>query len=255
MSPDPAAAAAVEEVVAGLGALGGFFEIGMGPVEPGWRPLRELCTDTDGLADRIADVAARLDTGEPRVAASIMFQGLAARLWSPPLAAAVVHDTLIDLSPGSVYWQAVPSGPLPLRAARLTAWEVRDPAAIAGRLYHGVLAGLLEPLAPAVQEIVKIAPGLLWGNAASALAGAVCAIARVRPAHAGRAVALGRELLSLGRLRGSGELVEPAPGQPFFVRRSCCLYYRVPGGGKCGDCSLLDERALREQWARAIHGS
>ncbi|MFD2121439.1 (2Fe-2S)-binding protein [Streptomyces cirratus] len=23
-----------------------------------------------------------------------------------------------------------------------------------------------------------------------------------------------------------------------FTRRSCCLYYRVPGGGLCGDCVL-----------------
>jgi FhuF-like iron-sulfur protein len=23
-----------------------------------------------------------------------------------------------------------------------------------------------------------------------------------------------------------------------FRRRSCCLYYRVPGGGLCGDCTL-----------------
>ncbi|WP_372507037.1 (2Fe-2S)-binding protein [Actinomadura madurae] len=23
-----------------------------------------------------------------------------------------------------------------------------------------------------------------------------------------------------------------------FVRNNCCLYYRVPGGGMCGDCGL-----------------
>ncbi|TDC76951.1 ferric iron reductase, partial [Actinomadura sp. 7K507] len=23
-----------------------------------------------------------------------------------------------------------------------------------------------------------------------------------------------------------------------FVRHNCCLYYRVPGGGMCGDCGL-----------------
>ncbi|WP_250213408.1 (2Fe-2S)-binding protein [Acrocarpospora catenulata] len=40
--------------------------------------------------------------------------------------------------------------------------------------------------------------------------------------------------LELGRLRGTGRFA----GEPFFVRRSCCLYYRVPGGGTCGDCVL-----------------
>ena len=50
---------------------------------------------------------------------------------------------------------------------------------------------------------------------------------------------LGRELLRMGVLHGTGELAEPDPGQPFFVRRSCCLYYRLPTGGKCGDCALI----------------
>jgi ferric iron reductase protein FhuF len=31
------------------------------------------------------------------------------------------------------------------------------------------------------------------------------------------------------------------PGHPSgigFARTTCCLYYRVPGGGKCADCVL-----------------
>jgi hypothetical protein len=34
----------------------------------------------------------------------------------------------------------------------------------------------------------------------------------------------------------------------FLVRSSCCLFYRVPGSGTCGDCVLTPERARREQW-------
>ncbi|MGI5249917.1 (2Fe-2S)-binding protein [Actinacidiphila glaucinigra] len=39
-------------------------------------------------------------------------------------------------------------------------------------------------------------------------------------------------------LRDAGGLRLTGPGAPAYVRRSCCLYYRVPGGGLCGDCAL-----------------
>lgn len=41
-----------------------------------------------------------------------------------------------------------------------------------------------------------------------------------------------------GPLEGTGTyLHEPGLGVA-FLRRSCCLYYKVPGGGLCGDCVL-----------------
>jgi iron complex transport system ATP-binding protein len=92
----------------------------------------------------------------------------------------------------------------------------------------------------------------LWGNAASALGGTVRALARERPEHAADALALGNLLLGLGDLRGTGVFTEPAPGRLFFTRASCCLYYRIPGGGKCGDCVLLDPDTRRAQWAQAL---
>ncbi|WP_431901844.1 (2Fe-2S)-binding protein [Nonomuraea sp. bgisy101] len=239
----PVLPAVIAGAVADVSTIGGFFEMGVGPIGPGWRPLADL-----PVRHRIDDAAVRLGTGETRVAASLLFQGLAARLWSPVVGVAVAHGLLVDVDPSQVHWYPTPSGPLPLRAQRLTGRRVVG-TSLAEPLYRAVVPGLLEPLAQAVQEIVKIAPGLLWGNAASALAGAVQTLTRGRPELAGRAIALGRELLALGVLRGSGELVEPAPDRPFFVRRSCCLYYRVPGGGMCGDCVLLDQITRREQWA------
>jgi hypothetical protein len=43
-----------------------------------------------------------------------------------------------------------------------------------------------------------------------------------------------------GLLAGTGELRPPRPPDRdwSFRRRSCCLYYRVPGGELCGDCVL-----------------
>jgi len=46
-------------------------------------------------------------------------------------------------------------------------------------------------------------------------------------------------------LRGTGEFVRSGPGGPRlqFVRHSCCLPYRVPGAGTCGDCVLTASRS------------
>ncbi|WP_344972704.1 (2Fe-2S)-binding protein [Streptosporangium fragile] len=223
-----------------------------GPGEPGWRPLTALHADVAGLGSMVSGVARRLGTGERRIAASLLFQGLAARFWSPVVGAVALRGVLPDLVPARVRWRPVPAGPLPLLAADPAGWEVADPGRVAGLLYRNVVDELLDPLAQAVRETTGIAAGLLWGNAASALAGTLRTIVTERPDAAPRALRLTRELLGLGVLRGTGELAEPVPGQPFFVRRSCCLHYRLPGGGTCGDCSLLAPEIRREQWARAL---
>ncbi|MFC7642539.1 (2Fe-2S)-binding protein [Streptosporangium lutulentum] len=238
-----------------MATISAYFELETGPLESGWLPLTELLTGPSVLSGRIAEVARRLGTTEDLVAASIFFQGLAARLWSPVIGAAVTRGVLVDLAPDRAFWRPTPSGPLPLRVAHPEGWEITDPNRAAEPIYRVVVTGLLEPLARTTREVTKIAPGLLWGNAASALAGTVQAIARRHPGHAAGASALGRELLSTGVLEGGGELAEPAPGHSFFVRRSCCLYYRLPGGGMCGDCALIDPEIRREQWTRAVRAA
>ncbi|WP_283135481.1 (2Fe-2S)-binding protein [Rhizohabitans arisaemae] len=230
-APDRMARALAD--VAGINA---YFEISVGePVGPGWSPLTTLCTDGAVLAALISDMGERLGTGETRVAASIWFQGLAARVWSPVLGAVLAHDLLIRCGPADLHWRAAESGPMPLRLAAPQGWRFDETGQVAEPLHRVVVTGILEPLVRAVREIVPIAPGLLWGNAASALAGTLGTLAGARPGTAARAVPLGRELLSRGVLRDTGVFGEGPP----FVRRSCCLYYRVPGGGLCGDCVLL----------------
>lgn len=232
--------------------MGDRFELGVGRVETGWRPFTDLLTDAGVLEQRIEDMAERLGTAEARVAASILFQKLASRLCSPLFGAVVAHGLIVELDPGRVHWRPAPDSVPPLRTTDLAGREIRDPARTAERMYQAVVPELLEPLAEAVQGVVKIAPGLLWGNVASSLAGTVRALARVRPELAGAALALAREMLDLGLLRDKGELAESAPGHPFFVRRSCCLYYRARDGRKCGDCALDDPDARRDRWARAV---
>ena len=182
------------------------------------------------------------------MAASILFQGLAARLWSPVVTTAVAHGIVPDLT--GLHYRWAPGAPVGLW---LAAPAGRRSADLAGAVHCTVL-GRLVPLREAMRAVAGIADGLMWGNAASALAG-VRRAAAVRPALEGPLTDMVERLLALPPLAGTGELVRPFPERPerFYLRRNCCLYYRVPpGGGYCGDCVLLDPERRARQWRAAI---
>ncbi|WP_066373823.1 (2Fe-2S)-binding protein [Herbidospora mongoliensis] len=188
----------IETAVADIAAINAFFAIGVG----GGVPLVERLHD-DAVID---ETAKRLLTQDRRAAASILFQGAMARLWSPYVALRAAYGISIDLSD-----------------ARWSDDGVRVPSLREGPRFA------LEPL---VAALPWVSPLVLYGNAASALVGAVGAFSRARPGDASRADSLQRELLAEGPL--AGRLDRRG------VRRSCCLYYRV--GGICGDCVLLAVR-------------
>jgi hypothetical protein len=216
------------EALGDIAEIGPFFAVGIDPDVPDhplWRPFTELCGRA--LPDQIAAVRTRLGTDEPRVAASLLFQGVAGRLWSPLLATAAVHGVVPDLDPDRTYWRAASPGPILLTVPGADALD----AEALGRV---ALERHLRPLVTAVREVTPVAEGLLWGNAASALAGALAVLGGARPRYAEPAGRLVVDLLAAPPLRGTGVL-----GPAGFRRRSCCLYYRVPGGGLCGDCALL----------------
>jgi ferric iron reductase protein FhuF len=108
-----------------------------------------------------------------------------------------------------------------------------------------VVTGLLAPLVAAVQARVSIAGRVLWGDAASAVASARGLVAAARPDAASRATVFAEHLLTTPPLAATAALRPPQPPDLrwTFRRRSCCLYYRVAGGGVCADCVLLDRRA------------
>ncbi|MFB9837961.1 ferric iron reductase, partial [Actinoallomurus acaciae] len=103
--------------LADVARIGPFFALDTDPDiagHPLWRPFTELAGRA--LPDQIAAVLARLGVGERRVAASLLFQGIAGRLWSPVLATAVEHDVVPDLDPARTYWRAASPGPVLLAA-------------------------------------------------------------------------------------------------------------------------------------------
>ncbi|MFI1722015.1 (2Fe-2S)-binding protein [Streptomyces sp. NPDC020489] len=221
-----------------LRPLGGFFLLrtGAGPRAALPTLAQAYAAEKEEVYEhvvtfRVRKVGAALRAPEPRVAASVAQQGLAARLWSIALGCAVLYGRMPDLDARLLRWD--PDGSAP---DDLWLTEVRPRPGDAAHLAQVVLEGHLEPLAAALRTRYRIAPGLLRGNAASALTGAARQLESWARAH-GRADAVARtraltaDLLAHPLLAGTGTLTGSA-----FRRRSCCLYYRVPGGGVCGDC-------------------
>ncbi|NBE52100.1 IucA/IucC family C-terminal-domain containing protein [Streptomyces boluensis] len=213
-----------------LASVGGFFALRSG-TSPTAVPLAEVYAgDGARLAARVDTVTARLAAPEVRIGVSVAQLGLAARLCSVALGGAALYGRVLDLDPRRLSWDPDGSSPddLWLDAVRTLPVEA---------LGDSLVEGHLAPLAAALRRRYRIAEPLLWGNAGSALAGAVRALhtwagSAGRPEVAERALDLGADLFCRPELRGTGTL----GALPRFRRRSCCLYYRCPGGGVCGDC-------------------
>ncbi|MEY9210664.1 (2Fe-2S)-binding protein [Thermobifida halotolerans] len=239
-----------------LAGLGGYFELV--PLDSaasgGLHSFAELYGTPELLDARIAWVAHRYGPVEPRVSASVAHLGFAARLVSPALAAACA-GTVLDVPAASLLWRE--------GSERVTSWlagpygaaAVPDGADGAAELLRQSLVERhLRPLGAAVRSRVRVSERLLWGNAAAAVGGAVQMISLKRPEWADRAAAIATALVERAPLAGLGHLVRPDADRPhrFFVRRSCCLYYRAPEGGKCGDCALLDSGTRARRWRSAM---
>jgi hypothetical protein len=262
-------------------AAGGFFAVELGPIErmpsaPGqapWRPWSDLTDLTDGPgvigvridATRVA-LAARVG-GDPegievRVAASLVQLGLAGRLISLALGPAVLGGVVPDLGTvtpgrpagtpaerGGLWWQDVLGGPVPMALPRPRgrAADPGDLDALADLFVADVLDGPVAGLGRAVNAHTPLSAKILRGNVASALGGAVKMLSAAVPDRADAALGLANRLLAREPLAGTGAFVfQPDDGGPrpgwAFTRTSCCLFYRVPGGGLCGDCVLVRAR-------------
>ncbi len=175
----------IETAVADVAGINAFFALGVG----GGLPLVERLRD-DAIID---ETAKRLLTQDRRAAASILFQGRwrgsGLRTW---------------------VWMAAHGISVDLADARWSDDGVRVPELREGPRFA------LEPLAAALPWV---SPQVLYGNAASALTGAVGAFVQ---GPAGERVQ-GRG--APARVAGRGPALRPLDRRG--VRRSCCPYYRV----------------------------
>ncbi|MGH3156872.1 MAG: (2Fe-2S)-binding protein [Streptosporangiaceae bacterium] len=231
----------VRRALAGSARVGPFFAVSLTGEGRDWRPAAEVYAG--GLAGPIRSTGEQLGVTESRVAAATVHLGYAARLWSPVLYCALCWGLVPDLA--GLRLATSPSIRLSLPEPR--GWRAEGQAALAALAYRVVADQHLEPLARGLT--VKIAGGLLRGNAAAAMTAALRVLVASQsgpcePTGTGYAAetgldraarAMAQTLLGTGILRGTGELTGPGLE---FRRRSCCLFYRVPGGGLCGDCPL-----------------
>lgn len=223
-------------------SLGGFFALDTAVPKRSWVQMSTLIDGSAGLSEHIDRTAAALavqsgvatDQVERRVAASIMQQGLMARLLSPAIGCAVLAGWVPRMQLARMWWQPDDPSPVPITLPDPHAREGHGESELAHLLAILVIEEAIVPLVAEVEADTHLSPQISWGNVASAVVGATNVLARQRRDLAAAASQLCRELLATKHLAQTGDF-EPG-GQ--FRRRSCCLYYRLPRGGLCGDCVL-----------------
>ncbi|MFJ5288783.1 (2Fe-2S)-binding protein [Streptomyces sp. NPDC088348] len=246
-------------VLAQLESVGPYFTVQHGerPDPEGFRTLSDLygtdgadAPDGDGtggpLGAYVRLYARRMGTDQLRVAASTLQLGLASRLWSVALGAAVLAGRLPDLAPDRLRVRLTGEGPLELWLPE-TVLAPQGPQQDhpAGAVLAAVANAHLGPFHTALRARYGLSPHTLRGNAASALVGAVRVLNGRRPDAEARTTSLAAAVLESEPLAGSGDfIVEEGLGFA-FLRNNCCLYYRIPGGGLCGDCVLRHPRNSR----------
>lgn len=235
-----------------VATLGDFFSIATTAAVTGWEPMGALADGSGALDAQVERTRAALarppqrsaaspgSTGggpagvEPPVAASIMHQGLAARIASPALACAATGGWVPRMQLSRMWWRPADPGPVPMTLPDPHGKE-GDTTERLGQLLRLLVVDMaISTLVTAVERDTGLSPHIAWGNVASAFVGAAAVLGRRRAEAGPAAAAIVVEVLRHPRLRDEGEF-EPTGA---FRRRSCCLYYRLPNGGLCGDCVL-----------------
>jgi hypothetical protein len=224
-----------------LDRAGAFFSVTNAPAAglPGATPLAALLDDADQLgvhvrqtAQLLPSRATRRDTDHLRVAVSTTHLSWAARHVSPLLGIAAVQGVTAPPSLAAQLWSPRP-GPFPV------AWVGDEVDGVDPTTWVDAVVGQMG-------ELVDAFAGLgaprqcLWGNAASAVHGAVTVWLGTAGPGQDRMTGSAALLLSAPPLRSA---CDGAAGTPAFRRRSCCLMYRLSGDRArpetiCGDCIL-----------------
>ena len=225
--------------LAAAGALGPFFRVDERP-GPDWTCWAALSADAKALRLRADEIHAVLAAGpgapdvEPAVVASLTHLGLVARLVSPLLGAALLSGALPVTPVENVHVDLRGANPLPLAFPATSAVAVGSAEDLAAAFHLYWLTPAVRPFTRAVRAFCAVSPRVLDGNVTSAVAGALRMAGTARPELAAPADAVLDALLGSGPLAGTGRRRDDGS----FVRRSCCLFYRLPGAGTCGDCVL-----------------
>ena len=228
-----------------LAELGEFFALPE-PNGSGWLPFPRLFEDAV-LAELVARTRSAIATSaqcadsviSPRLAASSLHLGIAARLLSPPIGAAVCFAALPALTETSVLVHITDSH-TPRFAMTGVAWSAVPGATEAADALRRSVLTMLTELGHALHAVVGLSPQVSRGNLISAANGAVTVMALQRPQLRTPGRKLIQELAETEPLCGTASFTGDQ-----LVRRSCCLFYQVPGSGLCGDCVLVDATSVQ----------
>lgn len=245
-----------------LGSLGGFFTlVAPPPAGSDALPWPQVLAD-DVLPARFASVRSALagstgmavDEVDPKVAVSATQVGLASRLWSVALGAAVLEGWLPDLRSASLVASPVHRGTVPLGVADpARGYAVPSLPEAADLIVRTVVKDSLTALNAACASVGRTPDRVLVSNSTSALVGAARVLASHRPDRGADAWALARLLLAHPAVADGGEVVSPddlpsgvggamETTDEAFLRSGCCVFYRLPGHGLCPDCVLAPSR-------------
>lgn len=251
-----------EAVYADLDALGGFFALAA-PPDPGsdavpWGQVLSapVLTERFGTVRRALAGGSGLaeDEVDPKVAVSATQVGLASRLWSVALAAAVLHRWVPDLSASSLVASPVHRGEVPLGVRRPEAgYAVADLTHAVTVIVHTVVDSSLAGLHRACSVVGRTPARVLVSNSTSSLVGAARVLSEHRPQASADAWTLTRLLLDHPAVAAGGGIVARSAldervggtmehADEAFLRTGCCVFYRLPGHGLCPDCVLAPDR-------------
>lgn len=248
--------ATVDEAVREAAEFGPYFEVarfGEDEVDPRTLvPVDALYRDSAVLDRAVDGVAERMGVVERRVAASTLHISHAARLWSMTLGAYASAGVVPAPESLSQRWdERVPGAFVMQRPGGWRPADASSPTIVADVLIRVVVDEHLRPLQAALRTGMRLPEGLMWGNAASALVGAMQVIESARGDRELRGpvgAVLSEDPLASWLDYGTDRAGLLVPGST--RRRSCCLYYRSPTGGTCGDCPLEGSHAAGRGAAR-----
>lgn len=236
----------IGDAVAASGRIGSYFDLALAEGD-GWLPFADLTGSPAVIEDYLGRTRTALavsrslpaDAVEPRVAASSFHLNSVAMLLSPVFGCAVLADAAPDLSAANLRWRPGPTHALEVGArAHVGAVDLADDDLVEHACR--VLDGAVAELGDALHEATGLSRKVLWGNVASAFNGAFLVLRGQRPDDEDRAHELLHAFASAGPLAGAGRFLPDEWDEDRFSRNSCCLYYRLPGGGLCGDCVLAE---------------
>ncbi len=212
--------------------------------------VADLVADPALLAGLLQAHARHLRVRKPdlRPVASAWSMHYLNALLPPVTAAASLLQHVFPMAPAQV-WLSLAEGSVP-RRFHIPHEGQPFPGADTAARYAGLLGEHLAPLFEQLTRLTRIAPKILWGNAARYLE----PVLEQGLALSGHAPAIAKDLqYLLHQPRWDGEdnpmfavqrkVVRMHSGMPehLSLHRQCCLYYLLPEEGYCGACPLAPE--------------